>query len=365
MHDQKKKKDKKDIQCYNCQKWGHYASECRSKRVPRSKDEAQFSENEDSDSDEVLLMATVKEEEERSDEWYLDTGCSNHMTCKKSWLSELNDSVNRKIRFADNSIICAASIGKVLIHRKDGKEACITDVLYVPNMKSNLISIGQLLQKGYTMKMEAQAMKVFDSKNRLILKAPLSKQRTFKINISVIEDKCLLSETKSENWLWHQRYGHINFRDLNMLSEKKMVQGLPKIKLPNEVCDMCCTGKQARNSYNAIVPFNATRKHEVIHSDVCGTFEVKPVGGNSYFVKFIDEFTRKLLIYLLAKKSDVFGVFKKFRLLVQNENGEMIRRLRTNGGGEYTSVEFNDFCLSNGINHEVTTIYTHQHNGIS
>jgi len=149
-----------------------------------------------------------------------------------------------------------------------------------------------------------------------------------------------------------------------MLSEKKMVQGLPKIKLPNEVCDMCCTGKQARNSYHAIVPFNATKKLEVIHSDVCGRFEVKSVGGNRYFVTFIDEFTRKLWIYLLAKKSDVFGVFKKFRLLVQNESGEMISRLRSDGGGEYTSIEFNDFCSSNGINHEVTAPYTPQHNGI-
>jgi len=93
-----------------------------------------------------------------------------------------------------------------------------------------------------------------------------------------------------------------------MLSEKKTVQGLPKIKLPNEVCDMCCTGKQARNSYNATIPFNATRKLEVIHSDVCGPFEVKSVGGNRYFVTFTDEFTRKLWIYLLAKKGEVFGV---------------------------------------------------------
>jgi len=168
---------------------GHYAFECRSKTVPRNKDEAHFAHNEGSDSEEVLLMATVKEEEERSNEWYLDTRCSNHMTGKKSWFSELDDSVNRKIRFVDNSIICAAGIEKVLIHRKDGKKACITDVLYLPNMRSNLISIGQLLQKGYTMKVEAQTMKVFDSKNMLILKAPLSKQRTFKINISVIEDK--------------------------------------------------------------------------------------------------------------------------------------------------------------------------------
>jgi len=48
-------------------------------------------------------------------------------------------------------------------------------------------------------------------------------------------------------------------------------------------------------------------------------------------------------------------VFKKFRLLVQNESGEVIGRLRTDGGVEYTSTEFNDFSSSNGINHDVTT----------
>jgi len=81
-------------------------------------------------------------------------------------------------------------------------------------------------------------------------------------------------------------------------------------------------------------------------------------------VTFIDEFTRKLWIYLLAKKDEVFGVFKKFRLLVQNESGEVISRLRNDGGGEFTSTKFNDFFSSNDINHEVTAPYTPQHNGI-
>jgi len=178
---------------------GHYASECRSKRVPRNKDGAQFAQGDDLDSEEKFLMEIIKEEEEKGDEWYLDIGCSNHMTGNKSWFTELDDSINRKIRFADNSMVSAAGIGKMLIHKKDGKQASITYVLYVPNMKSNLISIGQLLQKGYTMKMEAQAIKVYDCKNKLILKAPLSKQRTFRININVIEDIYLLSETKGEN----------------------------------------------------------------------------------------------------------------------------------------------------------------------
>jgi len=49
----------------------------------------------------------------------------------------------------------------------------------------------------------------------------------------------MLSETVNQNWLWHQRYMHINFRDLNMLCEKEMVQGLPKIKLLGKICEMC------------------------------------------------------------------------------------------------------------------------------
>jgi len=53
----------------------------------------------------------------------------------------------KKTRFANNSIVCVKGTGKVLIHRKDGKKAYITDVLYVPNMRGNLISIDQLLQK--------------------------------------------------------------------------------------------------------------------------------------------------------------------------------------------------------------------------
>jgi len=42
------------------------------------------------------------------------------MIGKKSWFSELDDSVTRKIRFVDNNIVCGAGIGKVLIHRKNG-----------------------------------------------------------------------------------------------------------------------------------------------------------------------------------------------------------------------------------------------------
>lgn len=98
-----------------------------------------------------LAGKTSHAEEEMS--WYLDTGCSNHMTGNKNWLIDLDKSIKGTVRFADNSTIRAEGLGKIMITRKDGRSVYMHNVLYVPTMKNNLLSLGQLLEKGYTMKM--------------------------------------------------------------------------------------------------------------------------------------------------------------------------------------------------------------------
>nr|XP_012572793.1 uncharacterized protein LOC101489768 [Cicer arietinum] len=140
--------------------------------------------------------------------WYLDTRCSNHMSGHKDWFVSIDEKVKRKIRFADNNIVTAKGVGKILIQIRDGKQSFICDVLYVPNMKNNLVCLGQLLEKGYYMNMENRKIKMFDSAKRLMLKAPLSMNRTFKIEIQINENQCLAAEIKREDWLWHQRTLH-------------------------------------------------------------------------------------------------------------------------------------------------------------
>ncbi|MCI59854.1 retrovirus-related Pol polyprotein from transposon TNT 1-94, partial [Trifolium medium] len=54
-----KKSDKSKIQCYNCDKWGHYASECRSKGKKKQENEAHHAMHDESDSDGFLLMVTT------------------------------------------------------------------------------------------------------------------------------------------------------------------------------------------------------------------------------------------------------------------------------------------------------------------
>ncbi|RDX96502.1 hypothetical protein CR513_20828, partial [Mucuna pruriens] len=119
--------------CYACQKWGHFADECYSnKGKQKNEDEAQMAQDDsdDSDLDLVLLMVTTSDCA-KSDFWYLDTQCSNHMTGNKGWFVNLDENVKRMVKFADNSTIIAEGIGKVLIQRRNEQQSLIKDVLYV------------------------------------------------------------------------------------------------------------------------------------------------------------------------------------------------------------------------------------------
>lgn len=70
-------------------------------------------------------------------------------------------------------------------------------------------------------------------------------------------------------------------------------------------------------------------------------------------------------IYLLKRKSEVFLIFKKFKLMCKKQSGKAIKVIRKNGGGEYTSHEFKKYCDKEEMLHEVTTPYTSQHNGVA
>jgi len=106
----------------------------------------------------------------------------------------LDEKVKSKIKFSYNGTVTAKGIG-MMIQRKDEQRSFISDVLYVPNMKNNLLSLVQLLEKSYSINMEHSQLKMFDSIGILILKAPLSKNRTFEIGIQIMEHQLMLSHS--------------------------------------------------------------------------------------------------------------------------------------------------------------------------
>ena len=65
-----------------------------------------------------------------------------------------------------------------------------------------------------------------------------------------------------------------------------------------------------------------------------------------------------MLDFLMKYKSEVAGIFWKFKKMVENQSGCRIQSLRSDNGKEYTSEEFNKFCEEEGISHQLTTLYT-------
>ena len=134
----------------------------------------------------MMLMVTTRDEERFKDQWYLDLGFSSHMSGSKDWFLNLKPSMKNMVKFANDNTLAVEGIGYVFIMRKDGKRLVIYNVLYIPGMKSNFLSIGQLVEKNYKVSIEDKMMRVVDVNGRLILKAPMYQNITFKIELNVI-----------------------------------------------------------------------------------------------------------------------------------------------------------------------------------
>ncbi len=112
-----------------------------------------------------------------------------------------------------------------------------------------------------------------------------------------------------------------------------------------------------RQPFKSVEKHQSTRKLQLVHSDVCGPM-TESIGGNRYFVTFIDDYSKCCAVYFLKNKSDVFRKFKEFEATATNESGQRIGTLRTDNGGEYMSSEFEAYLKLKGIAHQLTIAYT-------
>ncbi|GJY36096.1 retrovirus-related pol polyprotein from transposon TNT 1-94 [Tanacetum coccineum] len=284
------------------------------------------------DEDELtLLMAIQDEQEERIKPWHIDSAASNHMTCEEDLFVEMEQS---------------------------------KDVYNVPNLKSNILSVGQLLEKNYDIHFKDRSATIRNQKGKLIAKVPMTKNQMFILNIQHDEAKCLKSCLEGHSWLWHMRYEHLNFGDLKLLSSKGMVKGLYQIDHPNQVCEGCLLGKHARSSFPKEATSKAKEPLQLIHTDLCGPITPPSYSKNLYFMLFIDDYSRKTWVYFLKEKSEAFKVFKKFKAMVEKEKGLNIKSMRSDRGGEFLSKEFNKFCEDNRIRRFLTAPYSPQQNRV-
>jgi len=92
---------------------------------------------------------------------------------------------------------------------------------------------------------------------------------------------------------------------------------------------------------------------------------MKSLGGSQYYVTFIDVSTRKVWVYFLKNKSDMFSVFKRWKKEVETQTSLKIKCLKSDNGEEYDNSQFKEFCSENEIRMIKTVPGTPEQNGVA
>lgn len=332
---------KDTIECYKCKRLGHYQNECPSL-------EANYAEY--NDEEEILLMAYMSEGHTDGKErlWFLDSGCSNHMCGVRGWFFDLDSNFRETVRLGDNSQMQVMGKGSVKL-RINGYVQVLMGVYYIPQLKNNLISIGQLQHRGLKVLFQDDECRVYHGEKCCLLTSKMSGNKLFPISVSALLAECFQAASGDLTYLWHCRYGHLNMKSLKTLMHKEMVTGLGNIEDSTQICTACMSGKQHRESVPKASNWRATKPLELVHSDICGPITPESSSKKRYILTFIDDFSRKAWAYFLVEKSEALSCFKNFKAKVEKQYGNSICCLRTDRGGEFNSIDFNKFCEENGI----------------
>ncbi|KAI5344111.1 hypothetical protein L3X38_011988 [Prunus dulcis] len=350
--------------CYNCDKLGHIAKDCYSKKTPQQVNYATQVEA----APTMFYASNVSGAGVTRDEeiWYLDSGCSNHMTGKEDLLVDIDRKVTAKVEMGTGQLVEVTGKGTIVVETKAGKRH-IKEIMLVPGLKENLLSVGQMIEHGYYLVFGDHKVEIYNdsSHTNLVAKVQMKGNRSFPLKLQAEMHFAYRASVDHSTDLWHRRFGHLNMSSLKLLKEQDMVVGLPEIKEDRQVCEGCVLGKQSREAFPREAISRASTPLELIHSDICGPMQTVTKAGNRFFLTFIDDCTRMCWVYFLRHKSEALCVFKKFKATVELQSGYKLKQLRSDRGGEYTSMEFERFCDNAGIERQLTTPYTPQQNGVA
>ncbi|GKB10607.1 retrovirus-related pol polyprotein from transposon TNT 1-94 [Tanacetum coccineum] len=213
-------------------------------------------------------------------------------------------------------------IGIVQIKMFDGTVRTLTDVRHVPELKKNLISLGTLDSNGCNYRGRGGVLKV--SKGALVVMKGKKTNGLYLLKGSTITGVAGGSSSSTNldtTKLWHLRLGHVSEKRMMELSKRGLLCSQNTGKL--EFCKHCI-----------------------------------------YMLTFIDDYSRRVWVYILKRKDEVFVNFKQWKTMIEKQTRKSIKRLIIDNGLELCQGEFNEFCKNEAIVRHHTVRYIPQHNGV-
>ncbi|GAA0145541.1 hypothetical protein LIER_05715 [Lithospermum erythrorhizon] len=304
--------------CYNYNKHGHKSFEC--KLANRSKNGKNMANVVTKESDKINLSVVIYEVNfvgTNPQEWRINIGATRHICSVKDHFATFKPLANGEKMYMTNNVTSnIEGEGTVVLRMTSGKEVTLKNVLYVPELRKNLVS-GSLLSK-HGFKLVIESDKIVHSKSDMFVGKGYVLGGLSKMNVMVTNK--------------------MNKTNIAYVSKST------RVKLPTVV----------RNN----------KPLDLVHSDVYDMSPVQSKGGNEYFITFVDDSTNFCYVCLMKSKNEGIDKFALYKEEVENQFEKKIKVVRSDRGGEYVSP-FGQFCCERGIVHEVTPPYSPQWNGIA
>ncbi|KAI5343362.1 hypothetical protein L3X38_011238 [Prunus dulcis] len=147
------------------------------------------------------------------------------MIAHESLLIDIDRNVNCKVKMGTGDLV--QSIGKgTLAIDVQGVTRYIREVMIVPGLDENLLSVGQMIEHGHWLVFGDNEVDIYEDKQlkELIARVQMKGNRCFPLDLKYINPPMANRATFGEpSWLWHRRFGHLNYISLRLLQEKDMV----------------------------------------------------------------------------------------------------------------------------------------------
>ncbi|GJZ72363.1 retrovirus-related pol polyprotein from transposon TNT 1-94 [Tanacetum coccineum] len=249
--------------------------------------------------------------------WYLNSGCSKHMTGDCSQLTNFVNKFLGTVKFGlGHNLFYVGQFCDSNLDVAFRQHTC-----YIRNLEGVDLLTGSRGDNLYTLSLED-----------MIVSSPI----------------CLLSKaSKPKSWLWHRRLSHLNFGAINHLAKHGLVRG-----------------KSTKKPHKPKSKDTNQEKLYLLHMDMCGPMRVASVNGKKYILVIVDDYSRFTWVKCLRSKDEAPAFIINFLKMIQVRLKETVRRIRTDNGTEFVNQTLREYYEKVGISHETSVARSLQQNGV-
>lgn len=200
------------MKCYRCQKIRHIASRCRTKLNESFQDGLQIE-----DQSFLINTTTFLTRDETGSNWCLDSGCTTHLCRDQKSFTEITNTDVKKVNLANDKSTNATATGTVRIkisHNTNTELIDFMNVLHVPTLRTNLMSVAKITDKGNKVTFYKNKTVGFGSNGRVRLIADRKGDLYFVRKTEEHVNNAFIVNKSSNLQLWHNRLGHLYTKDV-------------------------------------------------------------------------------------------------------------------------------------------------------